>query len=266
MIFFQSETDIMPAVSIITPSLNQGAFIRECLESVQKAATVAGASVEHLVVDGGSTDGTLEILSAQNNARWITGKDDGQTDAINKGLQQTTGGIVSYLCADDLLEPDALEIVLRAFEDKPDVVFGDAYFLESGWKRRKVAGEFSVSRLRKGNFLIQPAVFLKRSVFEKFGLFDPSLRFCMDHEYWLRISGETTWKYVSIPLACSRLHSDAKTWRQLPEAWNEARIMQARYGIFWRPFRDSVWMSTAGCHYYRTKRLLLAWIAKFRHP
>jgi len=181
-------------------------------------------------------------------------------------LRQTSGGIVSFLCADDLLEPEALRLVLRAFEDDADVVYGDAYFLESGWKRRKFAGDFSPGRLRKGNFLLQPAVFLRRSVFGKFGDLDDSLRFCMDHEYWLRISGETKWKHVASPLACSRLHSDAKTWSQLPAAWDEARKMQARYGIYWRPLRDAIWMKAAGCHYYRIKRILFALIAKSKNP
>ena len=217
----------MPTVSIVTPSLNQGPFLKECLDSVQAAAAAAGIPVEHLVMDGGSTDETLEILGSQSRARWSSGKDGGQTEAINTGVKQTSGDIVSYLCADDLLEPDALRIVLGAFADDPeaDVVYGDAYFLESGWKRKKVAGTFSRQRLKKGNFLLQPAVFLRRSVFEKFGLFDASLKFCMDHEFWLRISGGTKWKYVAVPLACCRLHSDAKTWTQLPAAWDEAREM-----------------------------------------
>ncbi|MFA7343561.1 MAG: glycosyltransferase family 2 protein [Terrimicrobiaceae bacterium] len=258
----------MPTVSIITPSLNQGAFLQECLDSVQTAAEMAAQPVEHFVVDGGSEDQTLEILGNQSRARWVSGKDRGQTDAINMGLQQTSGEIVSYLCADDLLEPEALRLVLRTFAEAPgaDAVYGDAYFLESGWKRRKTAGDFSPARLRKGNFLIQPAVFLRRSVFEKFGLLDASLKFCMDHEFWLRISGGTKWKYVPRPLACSRLHSGAKTWGQLPAAWDEARKMQAGYGIYWRPLRDAVWMKTAGCHYYRAKRLLIAWLAKSRKP
>lgn len=254
----------MPAVSIVTPSLNQGQFLRECLESVQAAASAAGVSVEHLVVDGGSTDQTLKVLDSQAMARWISEPDRGQTDAINKGLRLATGEFVSFLCADDLLEPRSLDLVLRAFRDDPsaDVVYGDAYFLESGWKRKKIAGPFSQSRLHRGNFLLQPAVFLRRQVVEKFGLFDDGLKFCMDHEFWLRISGGTNWKYVEAPLACSRLHADAKTWRQLPAAWEEARVMQKRYGIRWRPLRDAIWMRTLGCHYYRMKRLLFARFAR----
>ncbi len=254
----------MPTVSIITPSLNQGAYLQECLDSVQRAAMRAGVPVEHLVVDGGSTDQTLEILGKQSSARWISENDRGQTDAINKGLARTSGGIVSYLCADDLLEPEALRLVNNAFESAPGagVIYGDAYFLESGWKRKKTAGEFSPDRLKRGNFLLQPAVFLRRSVFEEFGFLDASLRYCMDHEFWLRICRGTRWDYVPEPLASCRLHADAKTWTQLPEAWEEARTMQAKYGIYWRPLRDALWMRTGGCHFYRMKRHLIAYIAQ----
>jgi len=256
----------MPQFSVVTPSLNQGAFIGECLESVRIAAARAGADVEHIVMDGGSTDRTLDVLRGQDAAKWVSGADAGQTDAINKGLAMSSGGIVSYLCADDLLEPDAFALVGAAFENDPtaDVVHGDAYFLEEGWKRRKRSGEFSEQRLRRGNFLLQPAVFLRRAVIENHGPFDPSLRFCMDHEFWLRIASSTRWAYVPAPLASCRLHADAKTWSQLPDAWDEARRMQSRHGIRWRPLRDALWMRLLGCHCYRLKRHLIARMAKSR--
>ena len=254
-----------PTFSIITPSLNQGVFLGECLDSVQQAASRAGVTVEHLVMDAGSTDGTLDLLRRQSAARWVSGPDGGQADAVNKGIAATTGEIVSFLCADDRIEPDALALVKSAFGSGADVVYGDAYFLEAGWKRRKHAGPFSVRRLRKGNFLFQPAVFIKREVFEKFGEFDAGLQFCLDHEFWLRISGGTRWIHVPEPLASSRLHADAKTWRLLPTAWDEARRMQARYGIFWRPLRDALWMRALGCHYYRLKRHVIAQLAKARN-
>jgi len=258
----------MPTFSIITPSLNQGAYLGDCLGSVRQAASSEGLDVEHVVIDGGSSDNTLDILGAQNSAKWISEPDAGQTDAINKGIRMTSGGIVSYLCSDDLLEPGALSEVHEAFarDSEADVVYGDAYFLEEGWKRRKYAGTFSAARLRKGNFLFQPAVFLRRRVFETHGLFDAKLRFCMDHEFWLRICRDTRWTRVNEALASCRLHADAKTWRQLPAAWDEARQMQARYGIYWRPLRDALWMRTLGCHFYRLKRFVFARVAKARIP
>ena len=254
--------------SLVTPSLNQGPWVGETLRSVREAA--AGLPVEHWVIDGGSTDQTVEILAAQDFARWVSEPDGGQTDAINRGLARCQGDILSYLCADDTLEPDALTRVARAFEANPeaDVVYGDGFFLESdsGWKRRKNAGSYSWPRLRAGNFLIQPAVFWRRRVFERFGPFDASLRYCMDHEYWLRIGAETRWVYLAEPLATCRLHADAKTSRALAAAWKEAAAMRARYGLHWKPRLEALWMSVAGQHYYRLKRGIFAKIGRMRKP
>jgi len=256
----------MPTFSVVTPSLDQGLFLGECLASVRDAASRANVEVQHIVMDGGSSDGTVEILKNRPDVEWVSAPDRGQTDAINKGLALARGEIVSYLCADDLLEVDSLRRVGEAFsaDEKIDVVYGDAFFLEAGWKRRKSAGEFSESRLRRGNFLFQPAVFWRRRVIERFGNFQAELRFCMDHEYWLRICGDTAWHYIPEPLASSRLHPDAKTWKQLVPAWDEARRMQAGYGIYWRPLRDAWWMRIAGCHFYRIKRNMIAMMARRR--
>ncbi|MEI6491572.1 MAG: glycosyltransferase family 2 protein [Verrucomicrobiota bacterium] len=254
-------------ISLVTPSLNQGLWIATTLRSVRAAAD--GVDVEHWVIDGGSSDETLSILKAQDFARWSSEPDRGQTEAINKGLARCTGDILGYLCADDLLEPAALRRVAAAFHEHPgvDVVYGDGYFLESdsGWKRRKRAGAFNLSRLRRGNFLIQPAVFWRRRVYERFGPFDTSLQYCMDHEFWLRIGGETRWMYLPDPLATCRLHADAKTSRSLATAWREAAQMQARYGIVWKPRLDALWMMVAGQQYYRMKRALFAHLGRRKH-
>jgi glycosyltransferase involved in cell wall biosynthesis len=253
-------------ISIVTPSLNQGPWIGETLRSVREAALVAEIETDHQVIDGGSTDATPTILAGQNFARWISEPDAGQTDAINKGLLRATGDILTYLCADDLLEPSALALVAAAFRENPaaDVVYGDGCFLESGsgWKRRKSAGDFSWRRLRRHNFLLQPAVFWRRSVYEHFGELDPKLQYCMDHEYWLRIGAYTHWHYLREPLAVSRLHASAKTSRALAPAWREAAVMQERYGIHFKPKCDALWMSLAGRHLYRFKRVVLAWVGQ----
>ena len=249
--------------SIITPSLNQGRWLAENLASVRKA----GGEVEHIVIDGGSTDETLKILRAQSFASWISEPDCGQTEAINKGLRRSTGEILGYLCADDYYEPDALTRVAEVFSADPSlhVVFGDGWFLEgaSGWKRRKSAGAFSSARLRSGNFLIQPAVFWRRNVLERFGEFDPELQFCMDHEYWLRIGAYTRWQYLPEPLATCRLHGGAKTSRALIPAWEEAALMQARYGMLVRPRLEALWMRLGGEKYYGLKRAVFARIGRW---
>jgi glycosyltransferase involved in cell wall biosynthesis len=250
--------------SIVTPSLNQGPWIGENLRSVREAS--AGRTVEHWVIDGGSTDRTREELASQDFAHWISEPDKGQTDAINKGLARCTGDILSYLCADDYLEPHTLALVEAAFARSPetDVVYGDGYFLEgdSGWKRRKNAGPYSWPRLRSGNFLIQPSVFWRRSVWERFGPLDASLLYCMDHEYWLRIGEQTRWTYIPEPLSTCRLHADAKTSRALAAAWREAVAMQARYGLHWKPRLDALWMALVGARYYGLKRRLFQWLGR----
>jgi glycosyltransferase involved in cell wall biosynthesis len=246
-------------LSVITPSLNQGRYLGECLASVRKAAENAPAhAVEHIVMDGGSTDGSLEILRAQSFARWTSEPDRGQSEAINKGLRQAAGDILAYLCADDLYEPQAVARVMDAFasDDSIEVVYADYLFLEgdSGRKRRKSAAKFRPDNLRNSNPLGQPAVWWRRRVYGKFGGFDESLHYCMDHEYWLRLGTEVRWHYIPEPLAVSRLHTGAKTSRQLAAMWREAAQMLTRDGWRLRPWWHAFAMSAWGRHYYRLKR------------
>jgi len=255
--------------SIITPCLDQAAFLGETLASVRQAADrVPGEEVQHLVIDGGSTDGCVALLESQSFARWTSGPDKGQSDAINRGLALAEGDVISYLCADDLLEPDALARVAEAFRANPgaDIVYGDGYFLEgdSGWKRLKRVGPDGPRHLGEGNRFIQPAVFLRRSVFERFGPFDGGLHYCMDHEYWLRVGGAVSWVYVADPLATSRLHGGAKTSRHLVRAWEEAAAMQARYGHGVRPRLEALWMRLGGARYYAAKRAVFRRLGHLR--
>jgi len=246
-------------VSIVTPSFNQAKYLRECLASVRTAAESAPAhAVEHIVVDGASTDSSIEILRAQSFARWTSEPDSGQTQAINNGLRQAGGDILAYLCADDLYEPDALVRVMEAFagDESIDIIYGDFFFLEgdSGRKRRKSAGSFQPGNLRNKNPLGQPAVWWRRRVYEKFGGFDESLHYCMDHEYWLRLGTKVRWHYIPEPLAVSRLHSDAKTSRQLAAMWRETAQMLTRDGWRFKPWWDAFAMAAWGRHYYLLKR------------
>lgn len=251
-------------LSVVTPSLNQARYLEACLESVRVAAAhAAHHEVEHIVIDGGSTDGTVELLRDRPDIRWISEEDSGQSHAINKGLALAGGDILAYLCADDLYEPDAVRIVMQTFTNHPeaDVVYGDYYFLEgeSGRKRRKSAAAFRPQNLRKRNPLGQPAVWWRRRVHEEFGGFDESLHYCMDHEYWLRLGTKVRWHYVPEPLAVSRLHGDAKTSRQLPAMWHETARMLTRDGWRLKPWWDAWAMAVWGRHYYTLKR---RWFAR----
>jgi glycosyltransferase involved in cell wall biosynthesis len=251
-------------LSIITPSLNQARYLPACLSSVRKAAAAAAPhEVEHIVIDGGSTDGSVEILRATPDFRWVSEPDTGQSNAINKGLSMATGEILAYLCADDLYEPTAINRALQTFADHPetDIVYADFYFLEgdSGRKRRKSVAAFSPDNLHRANPLGQPAVWWRRRVYEKFGGFDESLHYCMDHEYWLRLGPQVRWHYLPEPLAVSRLHADAKTSRQLPAMWRETARMLTRDGWRFKPWWDAFAMAAWGRHYYLLKR---RWFAR----
>jgi len=246
-------------LSVITPSLNQARYLGDCLDSVRAAAVQAAPhEIEHIVIDGGSNDGTVELLRAREDIRWISEKDLGQSHAINKGLTMATGDILAYLCADDLYEPGAVREIFRAFAENPDadLVYADFYFLEgdSGRKRLKSAASFRPGKLRQRNPLGQPAVWWRRRIYEKFGGFDESLHFCMDHEYWLRLGTHVHWHYLPEPLAVSRLHADAKTSRQLPAMWRETARMLTRDGWRFKPWWDAFAMTAWGRHYYLLKR------------
>jgi len=246
-------------LSVITPSLNQARYLGDCLDSVRAAAAQAAPhEIEHIVIDGGSNDGTVELLRAREDIRWVSEKDLGQSHAINKGLAMATGDILAYLCADDLYEPGAVREICRAFAENPDadLVYADFYFLEgnSGRKRRKSAASFRPEKLRQRNPLGQPAVWWRRRIYEKFGGFDESLHFCMDHEYWLRLGTHVHWHYLPEPLAVSRLHADAKTSRQLPAMWRETARMLTRDGWRFKPWWDAFAMAAWGRHYYLLKR------------
>jgi glycosyltransferase involved in cell wall biosynthesis len=251
-------------LSIITPSLNQARYLAECLDSVRTAAADgAPHEVEHIVIDGGSTDATVDILRTRADIRWVSEKDSGQSHAINKGLSMAGGDILTYLCADDLYEPGAVRAVMQAFAEDPgaDLVYADFYFLEgdSGRKRRKSAQSFLPCHLHNRNPLGQPAVWWRRRVYERFGGFDESLHFCMDHEYWLRLGTHVHWHYLPEALAVSRLHSDAKTSRQLPAMWRETARMLTRDGWRFKPWWDAFAMAAWGRHYYLLKR---RWFAR----
>ena len=207
-----------PLVSVITPSFQQGPFIERTLESVwrQSQGDLAGR-VEHIVMDGGSTDGTLQILERwQDRLSFTTGPDGGQTNAINAGMAMARGEILAYLNSDDVYCEGAVAAALSAFEDDPaaDVVYGDADHIDAGDRLISPypTEKWSIERLKLVCYLCQPAVFFRRRVLERFGPFDPKLDHCMDYEYWLRLgTGGARFVHIPAKLAASRLHKDTKT-------------------------------------------------------
>ena len=201
-------------VSIITPSFNQGQFIERTLQSV---AIQTGATIEHVVFDGGSTDNTVEILkSFTSSVRWVSQKDNGQADAVNKGIRTTDGEIIGWLNSDDIYYPHAISRVVSFFEANPDIdiVYGMADHIDLNDKAFESypTEPWDLERLKETCFICQPALFLRRRIIKAHGLLDESLNYCMDYEYWLRLGlVGVRFAYLEEKLAGSRLYADNKT-------------------------------------------------------
>ena len=202
-------------VSVVTPSFNQAAFLGRTLASV----AMQGGGIEHLVFDGASTDGSAELLNEWGQSqsfRFVSEKDAGQADAVNKGIAASRGEIIGWLNSDDVYYPGAVARARKFLESHPDVdvVYGMANHIDAD---DQVIGPyptepFDFEQLKQRSFICQPAAFFRRRVVERFGPLDASLRYCMDYELWLRLAkGGAKFAYLEHRLAGSRLHPDTKT-------------------------------------------------------
>lgn len=201
-------------VSIVTPSYQQGQYIERTLKSV---AIQTGAEIEHVVFDGGSTDQTIEILKRFNSqVRWKSQKDNGQADAVNKGICDTDGDIIGWLNSDDIYYPNTIKRVVDYFTNHQgvDIVYGKADHIDINDNvfESYPTEPWNFERLKETCFICQPALFLRRTVVKTHGLLDESLSYCMDYQYWLRMGkAGVRFGYLNEKLAGSRLYANNKT-------------------------------------------------------
>ena len=208
-----------PKISLVTPSLNQGKFIEETIQSVLSQNY---PNLEYLVMDGGSTDNTLSVLKRYSaQLKWVSEKDDGQTDAINKGLHMVSGDILAYLNADDLLLPGTLLKVAQLFMENPEAMWltGQCRIIdEENREIRKLITAYKNLWLRLSHpsillitdYISQPATFWQASVVNDVGYMDNSLHYAMDYEYWLRLYSKYPPFFVPEYLAAFKIHPQSK--------------------------------------------------------
>ena len=212
-------------VSIVTPSYNQASFLEQTMRSVLDPAL---PGCEYFVMDGGSTDSSVEIIRKYEKrlAGWVSEKDRGQADAINKGLRQATGDIVAWLNSDDYYLPGAIERALQVFEQNPQagLVYGDVVSVDAHSRAFNVQKfqPYNLLDLMAFNIISQPAVFIRRSLLDQAGLLDPSFHCLLDHHLWLRMARLAPIVYIPESLAAARYHPAAKNLARPVEFGREA--------------------------------------------
>ncbi len=245
---------MLPTITVVTPSYNQAAYIEQTIQSV---LTQQYPGLEYLVIDGGSTDGTVDILRRyEDRLDWVSEPDEGQAEAINKGLKRAGGQVVAWLNSDDIYLPGALERVGEQFGRQPDIdlVYGDYQLIDERGRvllhKREIPFDYNIL-LYGLNYIGQPAAFFHRRVFDRAGYLDQGLHYGLDWEYWLRIASRGG-RFAHLPhyLAATRWHGQAKTLVAPPEMFAEHEAIRRRYWTR-RRFASPGW-----------QRLYTAWLNK----
>lgn len=212
-------------VSIVTPSFNQARYLEQTLRSVLEQEY---PRIEYLVIDGASTDGSVEIIEKYRDrlAFWVSEKDAGQAEAINKGLARATGGIVAWLNSDDFYFPGAIASAVKAFESNPEagLIYGDTVAVDEMGEAIHYPkyAQWNLEDLLMFNIIGQPAVFMRRDVLLKAGFLDPSFHFLLDHHLWIRMASRAPMVYIPELWAAGRFHESAKNVAQAARFGEEA--------------------------------------------
>lgn len=230
----------LPLVSIVTPSLNQKEYLPAAVESVLRQDY---PRLEYIVVDGGSTDGSVEVLRGYDGRlRWISEPDTGQANAINKGFRLSSGEILAWINADDLLLKGAVRKAVDAFRQEPDagMVYGEGFLIDEEGRikgRFPHSAPFNLWRLiHYGDTILQQTAFMRRSALEAVGRLDESLHWGLDWDLFIRLGKRYRARYIPEDLACLREYGTTKTstggYRRLRELGD---VIRRHAGRRWTP-------------------------------
>jgi glycosyltransferase involved in cell wall biosynthesis len=228
----------LPRVTIITPSYNQAAFLEQTIQSVLEQGY---PNLEYFVVDGGSTDGSKEIIEkyADRLDWWVSETDMGQAEAINKGFARATGDYIAWLNSDDLYQPGVIEAAVKVMEANPDacMVFGDVVSIDENGNPFNIMAydDWQLKDLMCFNIIGQPGVFMRRSDQLKAGTLDLSYRFLLDHHLWLRLAQHGKMIHIAEMWASARIHPGAKNVALARGFGQEAYQLAA-----WMPYQPAL--------------------------
>lgn len=223
-----------PLVSVITPSWNSAKYIEKTILSVINQSY---KNIEYIIIDGGSTDGTLEIINAYKPwiSKLISEPDKGMYEAINKGLRQANGEIVAYLNSDDQYCQNAIESIVSIFKEKKEfeLIYGDLTFVDKNgdYLFKQKYPDFNLDRLIRSNFCMigQPAAFWRNNLHGKIGYFDESYKLVADYDFFIRAALCVKIMHTSQALAIFRLHSGSLTLTNKEIGRREVMNVQNKY-------------------------------------
>ena len=219
-----------PLVSIVTPSFNQARFLEATLRSVLEQDY---PNLEYLVVDGASTDGSLEIIRryASRLSWWVSEKDSGQSEAINKGLRRARGEFVGWLNSDDIYLPGAVSAAVAAFQSHPQagLIYANARSIDMDGKPFNLmrARQYSLQDLMAFQIICQPAAFMRRSILQQVNYLNPAYQLLMDNLLWMCMAQKAPILYEPQTWAAARYHDQAKNRTRGAAYGREARVLIA---------------------------------------
>jgi len=210
-------THNLPRVSIITPSFNQAAYLEATIQSVLSQDYT---NLEYMIVDGGSTDGSVEIIKkyASQLVWWVSEPDKGQADAINKGLARASGDIVAWLNSDDLYQPGAIWRAVVNMQANPAVglAYADVHAIDAAGKAVNMITykQYNLGDLLAFRIIGQPSVFMRRAILKQAGYLNLDFHYLLDHQLWIRMARLAGLKYVPEVWSAARYHPGAKNVAQ----------------------------------------------------